>query len=138
MSPRAARSKPSGGRAIRDALLQRALGFPEAWEDHPWEESVAKVGKKVFLFCGGADPDDPPVTVKLAESHEEALALGAAPAGYGLGRSGWVTVTCSAVPPVLLEDWLEESYRLVAPKRLVKLLDQSGGSAGGAGGAGGR
>lgn len=112
------------GRAIRDELLRQALAFPEAWEDHPWEESVAKVGKKVFLFCGGADPHDPPVTLKLAESHEQALDVGAEPAGYGLGRSGWVTVTCSKVPSALLEDWVEESYRLVAPKRLVKLLDE--------------
>ena len=111
------------GVRLRDGLLRFALGLPEAWEDHPWEESVAKVGKKVFLFCGGADPEDPPVTLKLAESHEQALDLGAELAGYGLGKAGWVTVTCSKVPAAILEDWAEESYRLVAPKRLVALLD---------------
>ncbi|HCO04282.1 MAG TPA: dGTPase, partial [Actinobacteria bacterium] len=29
-----------------------ALGLPEAYEDHPWGESVAKVNKKVFVFLG--------------------------------------------------------------------------------------
>jgi predicted DNA-binding protein (MmcQ/YjbR family) len=116
--------KAPDGRRIRDELLRFALGLPEAWEDHPWEESVAKVGKKVFLFCGGADPHDPPVTLKLRDSLDQALDLGASPAGYGLGRAGWVTVTCSTIPPDLLQDWAEESFRLVAPKRLVAALDQ--------------
>ncbi len=111
------------GREIRDGLLRFALGLPEAWEDHPWDETVAKVGKRVFLFCGGAEPDHPGVTVKLHESLDQALDLGATPAGYGLGRSGWVTARCSDIPAGLLEDWAEESYRLVAPKRLSALLD---------------
>jgi len=105
--------------------VRLAVGFPEAWEDHPWEETVVKVGKKVFLFCGGADPDDPPITVKLQDSHEQALHLGAQPAGYGLGRAGWVTVACSAVPGPILEDWVEESYRIVAPKRVAARLDEA-------------
>ena len=111
------------GRRARDDLLRVALGMPEAWEDHPWDETVAKVGKKVFLFLGGADTDDAPTTVKLSDSHDQAIALGAAPARYGLGRAGWVTVSCSQIPDGILEDWVEESYRLVAPKKLVALLD---------------
>ncbi|MGH9299602.1 MAG: MmcQ/YjbR family DNA-binding protein [Acidimicrobiales bacterium] len=115
------------GQRARQKLVAGALGFPETWEDHPWEETVVKVGKKVFVFCGGATPDDPPITLKLRESLEESIGLGAEPAGYGLGRSGWVTVTCSKVPVEILEDWVEESYRIVAPKRLSALLDQAPG-----------
>ena len=75
-------------------LLAFALALPEAWEDHPWGESVAKVGKKVFVFFGMPDVDEGPrFTVKLRESHEEASALGwTADPGYGLGRGGWLTV----------------------------------------------
>ena len=49
------------------------------------------------------------------------------PTGYGLGRGGWVTSAFDADedPPVdILCDWIEESYRAVAPKRLVAELDR--------------
>jgi predicted DNA-binding protein (MmcQ/YjbR family) len=114
-------------RAVRRRVLRFALGLPDAYEDHPWGESVAKVNKKVFVFLGaGDDPSSLGMTVKLRESHEEAVGIpGAAPSGYGLGRWGWVTVPFrDTSPPVgVLEDWVEESYRIVAPKRLVEELD---------------
>ena len=107
-----------------DALRAFALGLPEAWEDHPWEDTVTKVRKKIFVFHGRAE--EPSIAVKLPESAELALqAPGAAPTGYGLGRSGWVSIPLTApdAPPLgLLEDWVEESYRAVAPKTLVKQL----------------
>lgn len=113
-------------RAIRQKILQFALGFPGAWEDHPWEEDVVKVGKKIFVFLGIEDSSNPGMTVKLDESHEQALAvLGAEPTGYGLGRAGWVDVPFRDTTPPLevLKDWVEESYRRVAPKQLVTELD---------------
>ncbi|HET7521010.1 MAG TPA: MmcQ/YjbR family DNA-binding protein [Candidatus Limnocylindria bacterium] len=64
--------------SLRATLVAHALGLPEAREDHPWGETVAKVGKKVFVFFG-MDPDEADdtthLTVKLPRSHEEALAL---------------------------------------------------------------
>ena len=66
------------------------------------------------------------MTVKLDESHGHALSLeGAEKTGYGLGRSGWVNVPLDAdgVTLDLVHDWIEESYRIVAPKRLVAELD---------------
>ena len=66
------------------------------------------------------------VTVKLPEAGEFALTFPFAQAsGYGLGKSGWVTSTFGPgdSPPVdILKDWIEESYRAVAPKRLVREL----------------
>lgn len=50
----------------------------------------------------------------------------AEPTGYGLGRSGWVTLTIpskSLPKQDVLEDWLEESYQAVAPKKLARMLD---------------
>jgi hypothetical protein len=50
----------------------------------------------------------------------------AQPTGYGLGKSGWVSARFGATdePPTgLLLAWLDESFRAVAPKRLVKALD---------------
>lgn len=106
----------------RAELLAFALSLPEAWEDHPWGESVAKVRSKIFVFLGTDSSGR--FTVKLDESHEHALSIeGAAPTGYGLGKSGWVTVPLADVPLDVLRDWVEESYRIVAPKRLAARLD---------------
>ncbi|MFO7572524.1 MAG: MmcQ/YjbR family DNA-binding protein [Gaiellaceae bacterium] len=107
----------------RDEALAFALSLPEAWEDHPWGESVVKVRSRVFVFLGSAGSGR--MTVKLVESHAHALSIaGAAPTGYGLGSSGWVTVPLAAgVDPDVVRDWVEESYRIVAPKQLVAVLD---------------
>jgi predicted DNA-binding protein (MmcQ/YjbR family) len=111
----------------RRALLAHALSLPGAWEDHPWDEdAVTKVGKKIFVFFGMGPGSG--FAVKLDESLEQALMVpGAAPTGYGLGRAGWVTVPlCATTPPLpVLKDWIEESYRRVAPKRLVAELESS-------------
>jgi predicted DNA-binding protein (MmcQ/YjbR family) len=109
----------------REKLLDFALTFPETAADRPWEDDVVvKVRGKIFVFLG---PDGSRrISVKLAESHAHAIAIeGAQPTGYGLGRSGWVTVPLRApgVSLGVLRDWVEESYRIVAPKRLVAELD---------------
>ncbi len=115
---------------LRSHLLEYALALPEAWEDHPWGERVVKVGKKVFLF-GGLDEGRwwPSITVKLSSSHPLAIAQpGVSPTGYGLGRAGWVTVKLdeASLPYEALQDWVEESYRAVAPRRLVAELGRRG------------
>jgi predicted DNA-binding protein (MmcQ/YjbR family) len=110
---------------IRDAVFTFALSLPGAVEDHPWGEDVVKVNGKIFVFLG-AGGGRLRMTVKLDEAHEHALSIdGAEPTGYGLGPSGWVTVPLRArgVSGSLLRDWVEESYRIVAPKRLVRELD---------------
>ncbi|MER5401919.1 MmcQ/YjbR family DNA-binding protein [Streptomyces sp. NPDC002599] len=107
-----------------------ALGLPGASEEFPWGETVAKVNKKVFVFLGLDDGSYPlGVTVKLKDEAAHAHALtspGAQPAGYGLGKAGWVRVPLEeqgAPAAELLCDWVEESYRVIAPKRLIAELD---------------
>ena len=105
---------------LRDQLKSYALALPEAYEDHPWGEEVVKVRKKVFAFLGTPDSADPGMTVKLPASQPLALAQpGVTPSRYGLGDSGWVTVRFAeaGLPFELLRDWVDESYRSVAPKR---------------------
>ena len=47
------------------------------------------------------------------------------PTGYGLGKSGWVTAKFDDTPPLpLLKEWLDESYRAQAPKKLQAMLEQ--------------
>ncbi|MEX2611995.1 MAG: MmcQ/YjbR family DNA-binding protein [Gaiellaceae bacterium] len=111
---------------VRAQIRTFALSLPEAFEDHPWGEDVAKVRGKVFVFLGTAGSDMPRMTVKLVESRGHALSVeGAEPTGYGLGKSGWVTapLVADGVDLPLLCDWIEESYRIVAPKRLISELD---------------
>jgi predicted DNA-binding protein (MmcQ/YjbR family) len=109
----------------REKVLAFALSLPGTAADRPWEEDdVVKVNGKIFAFLGPASSRR--ISVKLEESHEHALAIeGAAPTGYGLGKAGWVTVPLRApgVSIGVLRDWVEESYRIVAPKRLVAELE---------------
>ena len=121
---------PVGDDAARHELAAAArdfaLSLPGAWEDHPWGDTVAKVGKKVFVFMGGpGDQDGFHFTVKLRDSHDEASAMPwVVPAGYGLDRGGWVTCSAPADAPVdLVTGWIEESYRLIATRKLVAALD---------------
>ena len=114
--------------SIRDQVRDFSLGLPGAYEDFPWGERVTKVNKKVFVFLGTDEGNQrgPGCSVKLRESHAQAMAVpGAEPTGYGLGRAGWVSLPLHGdIPPVeVVLDWVEESYRLVAPKRLIALLD---------------
>lgn len=115
-----------GGTRLAD-LEAFALRLPGAFADSPWGEDdhVAKVGKKIFVFFG--TDAEPGISVKLPESAEHALTIpGASPTGYGLGRAGWVSVPVGhpEAPDDLLIDWIEESYRAVALKRLVRELDE--------------
>lgn len=111
--------KHPDGKALRKA----ALAYPDTVEDFPWGHSAFKVaGKKVFLFMGADEDGGFSCSMKLPFRNEEALKVkGAKPTEYGLGRSGWVTFQFSAKakPPMAkLVDWLDESWRAVAPKKL--------------------
>ena len=88
-----------------DAIVLRAfaLGFPEAYEDFPWGERVAKVKGRVFVFLG-MDGDTLGLTVKLPQSGMLALGLPfASPTGYGLGKAGWVTAKPKRSPARLYD-----------------------------------
>lgn len=105
-------------------LLSWALTFPGSAIDHPWGETVVKVDGKVFVFLG-SEPDRVRLSLKLPSSMLEALEEpGAAPTGYGLGKSGWVSLSYDADAPIpRIRSWIEESYRAVAKKRRHKELD---------------
>ena len=119
-------ARTTGAKTKWKALHQAALAYPGAWEDHPWGEVVVKVNKKVFVFMGLPDADPVRITVKLTESHDHALSIpDAVPAGYGLGKAGWVFLPIAPIEQDLLEDWMEESYRNVAPKKLIAELDRA-------------
>ncbi|GAA2719269.1 MULTISPECIES: MmcQ/YjbR family DNA-binding protein [Streptomyces] len=116
--------------AARERIRSFALSLPGAVEEFPWGDSaVVKVNKKIFAFLGSPDNAlSPGISVKLKDeaAHAHALTVpGAAPTAYGLGRSGWVSVPLDTgeVDVEVCCDWVEESYRTIAPKRLVAQLD---------------
>ncbi|TMF45200.1 MAG: MmcQ/YjbR family DNA-binding protein [Chloroflexi bacterium] len=111
-------------RAVQ-GLRRVALGYPEAVEDFPWGDRTIKVRGKIFLFLG-QDKETLNLTVKLPESADAALGLPfTSPTRYRLGRSGWVSARFpknSEIPLDMFRDWIDESYRAVAPSSLVRKL----------------
>ncbi|MGH9185135.1 MAG: MmcQ/YjbR family DNA-binding protein [Acidimicrobiales bacterium] len=92
----------------------------EAWDGEP----TFRVNGKNFVFT---DQQATGLCVKLPK--EEAAAVVAtdpdvSPAGYGLGRHGWIDV---ALKESIgedrwreVEEWVRTSYTLVAPKKLAR------------------
>ncbi|MFY9782496.1 MAG: MmcQ/YjbR family DNA-binding protein [Acidimicrobiales bacterium] len=97
----------------------------EAWGGEP----SFRVAGKNFIFAGA---DGRMITLKLTV--DEAAAVVATdpevvPTGYGLGRSGWVSINLSSRPSAdrwrEVEEWIRTSYTLVAPQRLARrVIDQ--------------
>jgi predicted DNA-binding protein (MmcQ/YjbR family) len=110
-------------------LRAHALAYPESYEEFPWGHPVVKVQGKVFLFLY-CDKTFLSLSVKLPVSGKAALGLPfASPTQYGLGKSGWVTARFNLadhVPLEMLEEWLDESFRAVAPKRILARLEAGG------------
>jgi predicted DNA-binding protein (MmcQ/YjbR family) len=94
----------------------------EAWGGEP----TFRVNGKNFVF---ASADATSLSVKLPKDEADAVVATdqhAAPTGYGLGRSGWISVSLpgrvSAARWREVEEWVRTSYTLIAPKRLAKLV----------------
>jgi predicted DNA-binding protein (MmcQ/YjbR family) len=114
-------------RSMELELRDYAMSFPEAHEDFPWGHRAIKVKGKAFVFLGGEkNAKELSLSLKLPSSRDMAVDLPfAEPTGYGLGKSGWVSARftkVNEVPMDLMRAWIDESYRAIAPKRLVKSL----------------
>jgi hypothetical protein len=118
----------ASGQLPRDGarLRKLALSYPEAYEEMPWGHHAIKVKGKSFVFLA-ADQATFSLSAQLPSSAGVALRLPfASPTEYGLGRSGWVTARfprAANLPFNVLGMWIDESYRALAPKRLVAQVD---------------
>ena len=95
------------------------------WGDHP----TFRVRGKNFVFC---DADAAHLTVKLTAAEADALVATdprVEPAGYGLGRHGWVAIALNSEPDANgwqeLEEWVRTSYTLVAPRSLARIVEEA-------------
>jgi predicted DNA-binding protein (MmcQ/YjbR family) len=124
-------------RADAAGLIERLREFglaryPGAHLKSPWPGHLdLAVNDKTFAYLSA--PGDPPgMSLKLPLSASIALDLrGAEPTGYGLGKSGWVSLSFAAAEPpprAQLEQWLDESYRAQAPKKLLASFDRAAGA----------
>ncbi|HET6735726.1 MmcQ/YjbR family DNA-binding protein [Mycobacterium sp.] len=118
-------------------LRKIALGFPEAFEKISWGRPVF-CAPKIFVMYGGSAKTDTlgeylqyphSILVKVDDSDRKALEQDRRfffPA-Y-MGPSGWLGLDLTAKKKV---DWdevhelIDASFRMVAPKKLIKLLDQA-------------
>jgi predicted DNA-binding protein (MmcQ/YjbR family) len=117
--------------AVVQALREYGLAYPGAHTKSPWPgHADLAVRDKTFAYL--SSPGEAfYISCKLPHSSHTALALPfAQPTAWGLGKSGWVTATFSEIqsPPLeLFKDWIDESYRAQAPKKLVAQMDAHAG-----------
>jgi predicted DNA-binding protein (MmcQ/YjbR family) len=101
-------------------LWEHCDAKPDAWEDHPWGDTVFKLGDKIFAFLGS--PDNPGATVKPSEDEREGLLeLPYIHKASYIGRYGWVHVSVGDDEALRLAlDLIDDTYEQVAAKRKRK------------------
>jgi predicted DNA-binding protein (MmcQ/YjbR family) len=111
----------------RDAVRRIALSLPEAEERETWETATFRVRNKIFVMFSEQERH-----LWIKSTHDEQAALVAMDGDTFfvppyVGPSGWVGIWLDgAVDWAELADLLRDSYRLVAPKKLAALLEESG------------
>jgi hypothetical protein len=118
-------------KAIEELRAYGLKKYPGAHIKSPWPgHADLAVNDKTFAYLNAPGEGDPHVGCKLVHSSDVALLLPfVTPTGYGLGKGGWVNADFKpndTVPLELLKEWLDESYRAQAPKKLVAQLDAGG------------
>ena len=103
------------------------LALPGAHTKSPWPGHLdLAVKDKTFAYLS-IEGEPFSISCKLPKSSSVALMLPfCKPAPYGLGKSGWVAAQPPAgkpLPLAMFQEWILESYRAQAPKKLLAELD---------------
>ena len=101
------------------SIRLHALGYPDAAEGTSCVNRAFSAGGKNFAFLGEVD-DECRLRLKLGESIPEVDDR------FEVGAHGWTMIRFHPDEPpntADLERWVGESFRLLAPKRLVAQLD---------------
>jgi predicted DNA-binding protein (MmcQ/YjbR family) len=112
--------------ATFERVRELAMALPEATEQIAWEvETTWRIRGKIFAM-GTAESGR--ISVK-ATKEEQAELVASRPEAFEIapyvGRFGWVTVTVGEVGDDELAELLIESWRQIAPKRLVAAYDSA-------------
>ncbi|HKE66464.1 MAG TPA: MmcQ/YjbR family DNA-binding protein [Micromonosporaceae bacterium] len=107
-----------------DQVRKMALALPETTEVIAWEVDLTwRVNNKIFAMAG---PDSPRVSLKCTRDDQAEL-VAMDPETYRVaayvGRFGWVEVTLARIDADELRELIVDSWRQIAPKRLVKAFD---------------
>lgn len=113
--------------SVARQLQAFASKYPEVSESPSCVNRSFKARKKGFMFLGEKPDGLLRLMVKLDEGIASAQAVSEErPGEWKVAGPGWVTgnFTDDSAPPIeTLQAWVDESYRLLAPKTLVKQLD---------------
>jgi hypothetical protein len=133
--------QPAGARAVyrshvatdpfHERLLAIVLGLPGAYEDRPWGSVHCKVAGKIFV--GWGRHDDGEMGLGFRTNLELQSMLVASDPRFTIakyvGQYGGVDMRLGPKPDwAEVEQFIVESYRMIAPKKLVKELDARGGA----------
>ena len=107
------------------------LALPEATEKLAWGEPTFRVRDKLFAMHASAGNHHgagrPAVWIKATPGNQDLLLQDDATRYFKppyVGPSGWIGVWLDRRPPwSAVQGLLEDGYRLVAPKRLLAVLD---------------
>ncbi len=110
-------------------LRKICLALPEATETRTWENETFRIRKKIFAMH--ASGDAPAQAWVKGRPGDQEMLIAAAPERFFkppyLGPSGWIGICLNeATDWEEIEDLVETSFRLVAPKKLAALLDRTG------------
>ena len=114
---------------VHDRLLSIVKRLPGAYEDRPWGSVHCKVAEKIFVGWGKGEDGEMSLGFKT-DKVLQAMLLSSDPrfamAKY-VGKHGWVDMRIGARPNWdELEHFIVESYKMIAPKKLVKELGERG------------
>jgi predicted DNA-binding protein (MmcQ/YjbR family) len=107
--------------AGRDAVLAACARQDGAVLEYPFGPNTAvfKIAGKIFaLVAEGSEPGS--VSLKCDPEHGELLRAEheAIVPGYHLNKRHWITIELDgSLPATMIEELIEDSYDLVAPKR---------------------
>ena len=118
---------------FHERLLKIVLGLPGAYEDRPWGSVHCKVAGKIFVGWGRHEDGEMEIGFRVDKDLQSMLVVSDPRfkiAKY-VGQYGGVDMRLGPKPNWNeVEHFIVESYRIIAPKKLVKELDARG--AGGA------
>lgn len=114
---------------LSETIRSHALTFPESSESSSCVNRAFKAGGKNFVFVGETSVGGTPETnmrLKLGDSILEISQLAKTdPEHWQVGNHGWALLRFNPDEPPPIDDlkrWITESFRLLAPKKIVAQL----------------